>query len=72
MMSDETSKNEETGRTMPEKAPLQETARQRLCRDLKERVARGEYWVDLDFLSCLLVDSGATRCAADAPNDTRL
>lgn len=36
-----------------------ETSRQRLCRSLKERVARGEYWVDLDFLACLLVDSGA-------------
>ena len=43
---------------MPES---QETPRQALCRDLKERVARGDYWVDLDFLACLLVDSGAAR-----------
>jgi anti-sigma28 factor (negative regulator of flagellin synthesis) len=34
-----------------------ETPRERLCRELKERVAKGEYWVDLDFLACLLVDS---------------
>lgn len=38
-----------------------ETPRQFLCRSLKERIARGEYWVDLDFLASLLVDSGATR-----------
>ncbi len=70
-MSDETSGYEEAGRTMPDKAPPLETARQRLCRDLKERVARGEYWVDLDFLSCLLVDSGAAR-VGDSLNDHHL
>lgn len=43
---------------MPE---LMENSRQAFCRQLKERIARGEYWVDLDFLASLLVDSGATR-----------
>ncbi len=28
-------------------------------RELRERVSRGEYWVDLDFLAGLLVDSKA-------------
>lgn len=28
-------------------------------RELKERLSRGEYWVDLDFLAGLLVDSRA-------------
>lgn len=71
-MSDETSGYVEAGRTMPDKAPLPETARQRLCRDLKDRVARGEYWVDLDFLSCLLVDSGATRAMSEPHGDPHL
>lgn len=34
-------------------------SRKRLCQELRERIERGEYWVDLDFLTCLLVDSGA-------------
>lgn len=28
-------------------------------RELQERLSRGEYWVDLDFLAGLLVDSRA-------------
>ncbi len=28
-------------------------------RELRERLSRGEYWVDLDFLAGLLVDSRA-------------
>lgn len=57
-MSEIKSQPDEAGESMPES---QETPRQALCRDLKERVARGDYWVDLDFLACLLVDSGAAR-----------
>jgi hypothetical protein len=38
-----------------------ETPRQRLCRELKERVEQGEYWVDLGLLASLLVDSQAHR-----------
>lgn len=38
-----------------------ETPRQRLCRELKERVDRGEYWVDLGLLASLLVDCQAHR-----------
>lgn len=41
--------------------PMLENPRQAMLRELKERVARGEYWVDLDFLASLLVDSEATR-----------
>lgn len=33
--------------------------RDRRKRELTERVSRGEYWVDLDFLAGLLVDSRA-------------
>jgi hypothetical protein len=55
-MSEMKSQADEAGESMPES---QETPRQALCRDLKERVARGDYWVDLDFLACLLVDSRA-------------
>lgn len=38
-----------------------ETPRQRMCRELKERVDRGEYWVDLSLLASLLVDCQAHR-----------
>ncbi len=33
--------------------------RDRHKREVTERVSRGEYWVDLDFLAGLLVDSRA-------------
>lgn len=60
MSNPDSSDRDETGKTMIDmRTP--ETRRQALCRDLRERVARGEYWVDLDFLACLLVDSGAVR-----------
>ena len=54
---------DDAGVSMTEMLP--ETPRQAMCRELKERVARGEYWMDLDFLACLLVDSGAVRSHLD-------
>lgn len=60
MTSDDSSSNIDGEDLMPEQ-PKWESPRQAMVRELKERVARGEYWVDLDFLACLLVDSGATH-----------
>jgi hypothetical protein len=61
----------ETEKSTPTGSPpgCVETPRQTMCRQLKERIERGEYWVDLDFLACLLVDCRAVDSHSERPSD---